>query len=111
MIGFGPTPATSVLSDNLWFDQTENVAHLLFGVVALAAYFFLKDDVYTKWLVWLIFLVAAATTVTGFLNAGAAVPNIDIFGLAKTNLENPSDNVLHLVVAAWAGLVGFKSMR
>jgi hypothetical protein len=36
--------------------------------------------------------------VYGFLQAGQPVPNT--FGLA--NLENPADNLLHLVVGAWA---------
>ena len=106
----GPTVDQSALGANFWLDNTENVLHLLFGVVALAAYFLLKDVNLQKWLVLLVFLVALAATVVGIMNAGGTVDNTNIFGVASTNLENPLDDVLHAVVAVWAGLVGYKSM-
>ncbi|MBI3485772.1 DUF4383 domain-containing protein [Candidatus Daviesbacteria bacterium] len=98
----GPTPAASLLGDFFWLDGTENVAHLLFGVVALAAYYMLKDPQMTKILVILVGVVALVAALAGFMNGSAPVPNVGI-----TNLENPADNILHLVVAAWAFYVAF----
>jgi len=43
-------------------------------------------------------IIALFFAIYGFVQSGAAEPNT--FGLA--NLENPSDNLLHIVVAAWA---------
>ncbi len=64
-----------------WFylDTGENVAHIGLGVVGL---FF---------------------GIYGFVVAGAPEPNT--FGLA--NLESPADNLLHLVVGAWALYAAF----
>ena|ERR1700730_12618568 len=106
----GPTVDQSALGANFWLDGTENFLHLLFGVVALAAYFLLKDSNLQKWLVAAVFIVALLATVVGFMNASGTVDNTNVFGIASTNLENPLDNVLHAVVALWAGLVLYKSM-
>lgn len=102
----GPTPDASLLKDFFWLDSTENVAHLLFGVVALAAYYGLKDETLTKYLVALVGVVALLAALAGFMNSGALVPNVGI-----TNLENPSDNILHLVVAVWAFYAAFMGSK
>lgn len=91
-----------------WLDSGENLAHTVLGVVALAAVFVPGLNTalapYYRWIVILVGLIALFFAVYGFLQAGAAEPNT--FGVA--NLENPSDNLLHLVVgvvalaAAWA---------
>src|SRR5215475_4554349 len=85
-----------------WLDAGENVAHLFLGVVALAAVFVpgLNSALapYYKPIVILVGIIALFFGVYGFIVAGAAAPNT--FGL--TNLESPSDNLLHLVVGAWA---------
>lgn len=85
-----------------WLDNGENVAHLVLGVVALGVVFVpgLNDALapYYKPLVILVGIVALFFGVYGFVVAGAPAPNT--FGLA--NLENPSDNLLHLIVGAWA---------
>lgn len=91
-----------------WLDGGENLAHTALGVVALAAVFVPGLNTalapYYRWIVILVGLIALFFAVYGFLQAGAAEPNT--FGVA--NLENPSDNLLHLVVgvvalaAAWA---------
>lgn len=90
-----------------WLDGGENLAHTVLGVVALAAIFVpgLNSALapYYRAIVILVGLIALFFAVYGFLQAGAAQPNT--FGLS--NLENPSDNLLHLVVgvvalaAAW----------
>lgn len=102
MVGLGPTSDASVLNGFFWLDQTENMLHLLFGVVALGAYFLLKDEKLIKWLVALVGVIALIATIVGFLNAGDPAPNAGI-----TNLENPADNILHLVVAIWAFMAAF----
>ncbi|HEX9633896.1 MAG TPA: hypothetical protein VGB34_00185 [Candidatus Limnocylindria bacterium] len=90
-----------------WLDGGENLAHTVLGIVALAAVFVPGLNTalapYYRWIVILVGLIALFFAVYGFLQAGAAEPNT--FGVA--NLENPSDNLLHLVVgvvalaAAW----------
>ena len=82
-----------------WLDSGENLAHTVLGIVALAAVFVPGLNTalapYYRWIVILVGLIALFFAVYGFLQAGAAEPNT--FGVA--NLENPSDNLLHLVVA------------
>ncbi|MBI2022293.1 DUF4383 domain-containing protein [Candidatus Daviesbacteria bacterium] len=101
MTFLGPTPEASALGEFNWLDGAENVAHLVLGVVALGAYYMLKDAQLQKWLVALVGIIAAIATVVGFMNAGAPVPNAGV-----TNLEF-SDNIIHLVVAAWALYAAF----
>lgn len=90
-----------------WLDSGENLAHTFLGIVALAAVFVpglntaLKP--YYRAIVALVGVIALFFAVYGLLNASGAEPNT--FGVA--NLENPADNLLHLVVgivalvAAW----------
>jgi uncharacterized membrane protein HdeD (DUF308 family) len=92
-----------------WLDNGENLAHTFLGIVALAAVFvpglnsILRP--YYRGIVALVGVIALFFAAYGFLQAGGASPNT--FGVS--NLENPSDNVLHLVVgivalaAAWMG--------
>jgi hypothetical protein len=81
-----------------WLDGGENLAHTFLGVVALAAVFVPGLNTilapYYRWIVALVGVLALFFAAYGFLQAAAAQPNT--FGVA--NLENPSDNLLHLVV-------------
>ena len=87
-----------------WLDSGENFAHVGLGVIALAAVYVpgLNDILrpYYRWIVILVGLLALFFAVYGVLVGNNAEPNT--FGLA--NLENPADNLLHLVVALWAFL-------
>lgn len=105
MTFLGPTPEASALGEFNWLDGTENIAHLLLGVVALAAYYLLKDEKLTRYLVILVGVVAALATVVGFMSSGSPIPNASV-----TNLEM-SDNILHLVVAVWAFYVSFAGSK
>lgn len=108
MFLLGPTPGQSLLGEFFWLDDVENYAHLILGIVALGAYYLLKDENLTKWLVALVGVVALVASVLGFMNSGAPVPNLGV-----THMEGISDNVLHLVVAVWAfyaAFVGGKKM-
>lgn len=89
-------------SPSFWLDGGENVAHAALGIIALAIVFAPGLNTmfapYYRWIVILLGIVALFFAVYGFLVAGSPVPNT--FGIS--NLENPSDNILHLVVGAWA---------
>jgi hypothetical protein len=87
---------------SFWFDGGENIAHTFLGIVALAIVFVPGLNSmfapYYRWIVILLGLVALFFAVYGFYVGGNAVPNT--FGVA--NLESPLDDILHLVVGAWA---------
>jgi hypothetical protein len=91
-----------------WLDNGENYAHIGLGVIALAIVFVPGLNSmfapYYRWIVILLGIVALFFGVYGFVVAGNPSPNT--FGLA--NLESPADNILHLVVAAWALYAGWK---
>lgn len=96
-------------------DTGENIAHLALGIVGAGAGFFIANTGLHKLLTWAVFVTAVVFTVWGFIlpdggaltNGAFAKPNF--YGLA--NLENPADQVLHLVVAAWAGLAIWMERR
>ncbi len=85
-----------------WLDNGENVAHVVLGVVAIAAAYVLKDADAQKWLVAIVGVVGILSGLYGFAVAGGPEPNAGF-----TNLESPSDNLLHLVVGAWALYAAF----
>ncbi len=90
-------PGGQLIGTTWYFDFAENVAHTVLGIVALIAAFSLPEGA-QKALVWIVGIVALVFTVWGYLVAGAPAPNW--YGI--TNLENPLDNILHLVVGVWA---------
>ncbi|MBI3742378.1 MAG: hypothetical protein HY257_11585 [Chloroflexi bacterium] len=98
------------IGETLWFDNAENVAHLVLGVVAVAAVYVLPENL-LKPLVVVVGVVALFFGLYGFvLPAGAMAAagkaaTYNTFGVA--NLESPVDNVLHLVVGVWALYVAF----
>lgn len=85
-----------------WLDAGENIAHTFLGIVALAIVFVpglnTALEPYYRPIVILLGIVALFFGLYGFVVAGNAAPNT--FGLS--NLESPADNILHLVVGAWA---------
>ena len=87
---------------SFYLDSGENVAHTALGVIALAIVFVpglnSMFTPYYRWIVILLGVVAIFFAVYGFAIGGNAAPNT--FGVA--NLESPADDILHLVVAAWA---------
>lgn len=92
----------ATVGSSFWLDSGENLAHTVLGAVALAAVFVPGLNTamapYYRWIVYLVGVIALFFAAWGFLHAGSSVPNT--FGVA--NLENPSDNILHLVVGIWA---------
>ena len=94
---------------SFYLDSGENIAHTFLGIVALAIVFVPGLNSmfapYYRWIVILLGIVALFFAVYGVLVSGNASPNT--FGVA--NLENPFDNVLHLVVGIWALYAAWKA--
>lgn len=96
LLGFfgiiGPTAESSLFGMNWWFDNGENWAHLILGVVALVVAYALGSNL-QGWVTLLVGVVGILVTLWGF------VIGSNFYG---ANLENPLDNILHLVVGVWA---------
>ncbi len=82
----------------LYFDRYENWAHTILGIVALLAAYRASEST-QRTLTGIVGVVAIVVGVWGFFRAGSPSPNF--FG---ANLENPIDNLLHVVVGIWAYL-------
>lgn len=87
----GPTASQSIFGDFWWFDNAENLAHTVLGIVGLAAAFVFPASA-QKMLVMVLGVVALLVGVYNFVSPQ----------LLGANLETPADLVLHLVVGAWA---------
>jgi len=107
IVGFfgiiGPTADRSIFSSAWYFDNAENIAHLVLGIVALGAAYGLTNADHQKWLV-------AAVGILGILFGlyslfGPIPDGTTIFGAA---LQNPLDTILHFVIGIWALTAAFK---
>lgn len=95
----GPTPDQSLFGTFWWFDNAENLAHTVLGVVALLAVYMVKDAGIHKFLA---LAVGALALVVGLYNL---MGEVMVLG---ANLESPADTVLHLVVGVWGLWAGLK---
>ena len=93
----GPTPNQSIFGPSWYFDNAENWAHTILGIVALIAAFAIPAGMQGG-LTLIVGIVALIVGLWGFVLPDMT-PNF--FG---ANLENPADNILHLAVGAWAVL-------
>ncbi len=96
-------------SQTFYMTTGENVAHVTLGIVALAAVWVpgLNRSLapYYRSLVITVGLIALFFAMYGFLLPGGNPPtSLNTFGVA--NLEF-MDNVIHLLVAAWAFVAAF----
>ncbi|MBI1971445.1 MAG: hypothetical protein HYS52_01180 [Candidatus Wildermuthbacteria bacterium] len=92
MVGvLGPTAEQSIFGEAWWFDNAENWAHLVLGIVALAAAFAIGASM-QKTLVLLVGIVGVLVGLYGFVSPT----------LLGANLQNPADNILHIAVGLWA---------
>lgn len=94
----GPTAEQSLFGEWWWFDNAENWAHLVLGIVALILAYAAGANIQRP--------VVMVLGVVGVL-----VGLYSLFGyynLLGANLENPADSVLHVVVGAWALLASWK---
>lgn len=101
----GPTPERSLFGPRWWFDNGENWAHLILGIVALISAYIL-NAMWQKWLVLVLGVVGLLVALWGFLVSGSAAPNF--YG---ANLENPADNILHLLIGIWALWAMFRAKK
>ncbi|MBI3956548.1 MAG: hypothetical protein HY340_00990 [Candidatus Kerfeldbacteria bacterium] len=87
----GPTAEKSIFGDNWWFDNAENWAHLIIGIVGLIAAFAFPMSVQKP-----------LVLILGIIGVVVGIYSIFTQTLGGANLENPADTILHLVVGAWA---------
>ena len=91
-------------SPNFWLDGGENLAHTFLGAVALAAVFVPGLNTalapYYRAIVGLVGVIALFFAAYGFLQVAGSEMHPNTFGIS--NLENPADNLLHLVVGVVA---------
>lgn len=87
----GPTPDSSIFGSFWYFDNAENWAHLVLGVVALVVAYALGAD-----------LQGWVTLLVGVVGVLVALYNFGYSNLLGAELQNPADLVLHLVVGVWA---------
>lgn len=97
----GPSEKDSIFGAAWWFDNAENWAHTILGVIALIAAFAISSNEAQKWLVVVVGLGGIAFGVINLFLAGDT-PNF--YG---ANLENPADTILHFAVGLWALLAAF----
>lgn len=95
----GPTADKSIFGEAWWFDNAENWAHLVLGIVALIAVFVLPESS-QKPLVIVVGILALLVGVYSLFGTGTM--------LLGANLENPADTILHIVIGAWAVWAGMK---
>ena len=88
----GPTADRSIFGGSWWFDNPENWAHLVLGVVALIAAVALPASGQRP----LVMLVGIVGLLVGLWSLFVST------NFLGANLENPADTVLHIVVGIWA---------
>ncbi len=91
-LGLGPTPEQSLFGANWYFDNGENWAHLILGIVGVIAAYALP--------------MSGQKTLAMILGVvGLLIGLYSLFvsnNFLGANLENPADSILHLVVGGWA---------
>ncbi len=94
----GPT-ADSLFGEAWYFDNIENIAHLVLGIVALAAAFVLPAGLHKP----LVMVVGIVAVLVGLYSLF-----VDTV-LLGAMLQNPADTILHLVIGGWALWAGMRS--
>ena len=91
-------------------DNGENIAHTVLGVAGIAIGFGLKNEQLHRWVVGALLALGIVATLWSLFNTSGAFVSGTGFtnpNAGFTNLENPADTVLHLVVSAWAAVAVF----
>src|SRR5262249_11425224 len=99
----GPTPDKSIFGSAWYFDNVENIAHTVLGIVTLALVG-LKLGMLSTLVVVLVGVIGLFFGVLNFFLPSEA-PNI-----GGANLESPADLILHLAVGTWALASAWGSM-
>lgn len=87
------------------FSRVENWAHALLGILAITIGYGIKDNRILRTVTIIFGLIGLIIGVWGFVVAGNPSPNF----YNVTNLDNPIDNIIHLVIAVWALWSAFKN--
>ena len=94
----GPTSSASMFGTTWWFDNAENYAHLILGIVGVIAAFVFPASLQKPLVLLLGVLGLFFAVYSGFVNTQ----------FLGANLENPADTVLHLAVGIWALFAGMQ---
>lgn len=100
ILGFfliGPTEDTSIFGGAWWFDNVENWAHLVLGIVALVVAYAVKAASTQKNLTAIVGIIALLAGIYGFISPSFLGANLETL-----------DNFLHLIVGIWALVAAFK---
>ena len=90
----GPTPSQSIFGSTWYFDNYENGAHVVLGVVGILAGYYLP-------VIWQRYLAGLVAIIALFAGLFSIAGSAELLG---ANLENPLDTILHLVIGAWAAV-------
>jgi hypothetical protein len=93
----GPTADQSIFKEMWWFDNTENWAHTILGIVALIAAFVFPARTHKPLVI-----------VVGLVGVLFGVINLFTEQVGSANLEQHADTILHFVVGIWALVAAFK---
>lgn len=92
----GSTPEQSVFGPSWYFDNGENWAHLVLGVVAFAAAYVLGESMQKT----LVRILGFVGVLVGIYSLFSSIPaGINLLG---AQLQNPLDTILHLAIGLWA---------
>jgi hypothetical protein len=87
----GPTPDKSIFGDAWYFDNYENWAHTILGIIALIAAYSLPAASQKM-----------LTMLVGLLAIFFGIYNIFSTSFLGANLESPADMILHFAIGIWA---------
>lgn len=88
----GPTADKSIFGTTWWFDNQENIAHLVLGIIGIGASVSLKSQTQKM----LVMAFGAVGVLVGLYSLALSET------LLGASLQNPADSILHLVVGGWA---------
>ncbi|MBI2096954.1 MAG: hypothetical protein HYT40_02255 [Candidatus Sungbacteria bacterium] len=88
----GPTAEDSLFGDFWWFDNAENWAHTVLGIIAVIAAYVVPASLQKP----LVLILGIVGILVGLWSLAYSE------SFLGANLENPADTVLHIIVGAWA---------
>lgn len=98
---FGPSIEKSIFGKSWWFDNPENLAHFVLGVICLVSIYIVNSKMQRN----LVFFIGVFATVAVFYNIGGKGM---FFG---STLEYPLDLLLNLFISVWAIIVLIRTMK
>jgi len=96
----GPT-ADSLFGTAWYFDDAENIAHLVLGIVAWILVYYGSENI-QKLVVQILGVVGILVGLYSII--GPVTTGTNLLG---AQLQNPTDTILHIAVGAWALYAGF----